>query len=40
MHLVVDQGWLVTADLVLLFIYLIVWLVKWLLSLVGRAPKQ
>ena len=38
MHLVVDQGWLVTADLVLLFIYLVVWLIGWLVGLAGRRP--
>lgn len=39
MHLVVDMNWLTTADAVLLFIYLLVWLITWLLGLIGRAPK-
>lgn len=32
MHLVIDPGWLATADLVLLFIWLVIQLVTWALA--------
>ena len=38
MHLVVDQSWLATADLVLLFIYLVVWAIREIIGLAGRRP--
>lgn len=40
MHLIVDWDWLLHADELLFFVWLVVWFVRFILGLIGRAPAQ
>jgi len=40
MSLIVNWTVVEHLDLILLFIFLLVWLVQWIIGIVGRAPRQ
>lgn len=40
MSLAISWDWILHADELLFFIWLVVWAINWLIGLVVRAPKQ